>query len=236
MVLRLGRGEVVEYSLDHRRGELLRGQTVASSDDTHIAASRLVQCVDAIQVERLARAARLFGAIEHRDRLDARRESFGESLHVKRPIQPHLEHADFLSARRQIIDRLVRRIAARAHQHNHALGVRRAVVIEKPVSSSRQLGEAVHGALHEIGTCRVEGIHRLARLEINVRVLSRAAQYRMIRRERPRAVLANAFLIDHLTQHFVMRAPRFSPARATCGIRQKSAGRESAIRAWQPAR
>jgi hypothetical protein len=44
----------------------------------------------------------------------------------------------------------------------------------------------------------------MARLEINVRVLSCAAQYRMIRRERPRAVLANAFLVDHLKQHFVV--------------------------------
>ena len=101
MVLRFGRGEVVEHSLDHRRGEFLRGQTVASSDDTHIAASRLMQCVDAIQVKRLARAARLFGAVEDGDRLGARRESFCESLHVKRPVQPHLEHADFLSARRR---------------------------------------------------------------------------------------------------------------------------------------
>ena len=95
MVLGLGRSEVVEYSLDHRRGELFRGQTVASSDDTHIAASRLMQCVDAIQIEWLAGAARLFSAVEDRDRLNARRESFCESLHVKRTIQPHLEHADF---------------------------------------------------------------------------------------------------------------------------------------------
>ena len=47
------------------------------------------------------------------------------------------------------------------------------------------------------GTGRVKRVHRLARLEINVRILRRAAQHRMVGRQRARAMLEHARLVDH---------------------------------------
>ena len=62
----------------------------------------------------------------------------------ERAEQVHLDDADLLALGDQEIDRLARRLGARAHDHEHALGVRRAEVVEQPVLPAGQLGELVH--------------------------------------------------------------------------------------------
>ena len=75
--------ELVEDRLDHARGELLAGKTVAASDDL-ARAPCLGQGVHHVQVQRLAGRARLLGAVEYGDGLDGGRQGGGEVLHRER--------------------------------------------------------------------------------------------------------------------------------------------------------
>ena len=80
----------------------------------------------------------------------------------------------------QRIDRLAYRAGARAHQHDHPIGVGRAVVVDEVVLAAGQRGEAVHRRLHDVGHARVERVARLAGLEEHVGVLRAAAQHRAV--------------------------------------------------------
>ena len=78
------------------------------------------------------------------------------------------------------IDRLVRRFAAGAHQDNDVLGIGRAVIFEESVTPSGELRETIHRLLHDRRTGSIKWIHRFARLKIDIRILGRAADDRMI--------------------------------------------------------
>ena len=109
----------------------------------------------------------------------------------------HLHDADLLALGDQEVDRLARRIGARAHDHQHALCVRRAVVVEQPVSPAGQFGELVHRRFYRARHPRVERVHRLARLEVDVRVLRRAADEGIVGVEPAPAMRDHQILVDH---------------------------------------
>jgi hypothetical protein len=69
-----------------------------------------------------------------------------------------------------------------------------AAVVEEPVAPAGALAQAGHDVLDHAGDARVERVHRLARLEVDVRVLRRAADERALRRQRPSAVRADQLL------------------------------------------
>ena len=69
----------------------------------------------------------------------------------ERAIQAHLQHADLLAVGGQVLDGLLRRFGAGAHQDHHAFGVRRADVFIQLVLAPGQLGELVHRLLHDAG-------------------------------------------------------------------------------------
>ena len=121
--------ELVEHAGDHARGELLRGQPVAAADHgrhrlARAVAVRLVERREHVEEQRLAERAGLLGAVEHRDAAHARRQRLRQLARRERPVEPHLRHAHPLAARLQERDRLARGLAARAHDHEHALGLR----------------------------------------------------------------------------------------------------------------
>ena len=62
------------------------------------------------------------------------------------------------------------------------------MVIDEAVAAAGALGKPVHHLLHYTGHPGVEGIHGLAGLEVDVRVLRGAADERMLRRQRPGAM------------------------------------------------
>ena len=135
---------------------------------------------------------------------------FDKAPGIEWPIKPHFEQTDFFLSSFEKIDRLMRRFAAGTHQHDHAFGVGRAVILKGLISPSGQLREFVHRLLHDFRTGGVEWIHRFARLKINVRILRRAADYRMIGREGARAMLEDTRFVDHRAQdldrqHFDLR-------------------------------
>ena len=150
MILRRRSRQIVEHRLDHRRREFLRRQTVAAADHLHVAAALLVKRVHAIEIERLASRSGLFRAIEHGDAAHIRRQHFNECRSIERPIEPHFQHADFFILRVEKIDGFVRGLAARAHQHDHALGIGRAVIFEQSVTPAGELRELIHRPLHDL--------------------------------------------------------------------------------------
>ena len=77
--------EVVEYSLDHRRRELLGAEAVATAHRAGIADGLepalfhgFAQGGTHVDIERFADGAGLLGAVEHGDGLDRGREAFGK--------------------------------------------------------------------------------------------------------------------------------------------------------------
>ncbi len=71
------------------------------------------------------------------------------------------------------------------------------MVVEEVVGAAGQLGEAVHRALHDVWQLVVEAVGRLASLEVDVRVLHRAADDRVLGGEPARALLGDETVVDH---------------------------------------
>ncbi len=152
---------------------------------------------DYVLIQRLADAARFLRAIQHGDAFHRCGKSLQEVLDGEWPHQAHFQHANFAALRGQVVHSLLHRFRARAHDDNDVLGIRRAFVLEEPVFTANKLCELVHRVLHDRGTGQVVGIDRFAALEINVRVLCRAAQHRMIGRERALPVSAHQIVVNH---------------------------------------
>ena len=103
----------------------------------------------------------------------------------------------FSPVRVEVFDGFVRGFCAGAHHDDDALGIGSANVIEQVILASDELGELVHRCLHFGRSDVVVGIGALANLEEDVGILRRAAQHRMIGRERALAVLDDAIHVDH---------------------------------------
>ena len=104
---------------------------------------------------------------------------------------------------RQVIYGLLGCLAAGAHDDDHALGLGMAEVVEQVVLAARHLGELVHRLLDDGGSGRIVRIDRLAHLEIDIRILRRAAQDGMFGGESARAVSADQVFVDQRAQIFI---------------------------------
>ena len=191
-------GEAFVHRVDHGRIEFLRAQAVATAVNLDIGFARLDKRGANIEVQRLAEAARLFGAVENGETLDRFGQRLDEMLDRERTVQTHFEQADFFALLGIVVDGLLDGFAARAHHYDDVLGVLVAVVLEQLVLSARELGNLVHHRLHDFGRGVVVFVCRLAVLEIDIRVLRSALLVRVVGVER--AVLE---LADFL------HAPRF---------------------------
>ena len=159
---------------------------------------RLGQRRHHVEIERLARRARLLGLLEHRDRA-ARIAAARRGTH-----RPRTGDRGAPAARPP-----VRPCACRT------AAVSRAVSAPEPISTitrSASAGpsysnslyapagerrEAIHGGLHDRRRPRVVRVHRLARLKERVRVVRGAADERMLGIERAIPVRAHQILPDH---------------------------------------
>ena len=90
----------------------------------------------------------------------------------------------------------------RPHDHDHALGIGRAFIFKGMIITPGALAELAHGLVHDFGNSVVIPVHAFARLKINVGILRRAAQNRMVRRKRPAAVFADKIFIQHGQDNF----------------------------------
>ena len=204
VVLQRRLGQLRKDAIDHRRRELFRREAVTPANHFGEGCHRRFaggeafgQRDDDILVERLADSAGLFGAIEYGNALDRLGQRFEEVFQRERPHQADFQHADFLALRGEMVDRLVDRFGAGAHDDDDSFGIGRAFILEELVLAANQLGELVHRVLHDGGTSQVIRIHRLAALEVNVGILRRAAQYRMVGRQGALAMGAYQIVVDH---------------------------------------
>jgi hypothetical protein len=78
----------------------------------------------------LSLSGRLLRPVEHGDRADCRRERRDERGCVERLVEPNLQQADALAVGTEPLDGLFGRSCTRAHEHEHALGLRVADVVE----------------------------------------------------------------------------------------------------------
>ena len=103
-----------------------------------------------VEIQRLARRARLLGLLEHGD---ARGTQAGSAARKcvgrERTVEPHLQHADLRPARRRAaaVSRAVS--APEPIRIDHALGVGGAFVVEQMILPAGERGEAIHGRLHD---------------------------------------------------------------------------------------
>ena len=88
-------------------------------------------------------------------------------------------------------------LGARTHDDDDFLGIRSPDVVEEVVLATNDLGELVHHVLHNRRASQVKRIHRLATLEVNVRILGRAAQHRMVRRKGALTMRPHQVVVDH---------------------------------------
>jgi hypothetical protein len=192
---RPGAGRLVrhlgEQARQHRRGQLLGGEPVADADRARGAREArrsregvLVQrALDVLQ-QRFADRARLLRAVQHGHDAGRGGDRLQEAARVERPEQPDLDGADLLAAILRPGHGLVGRVGRRAHQHQDAIGVRGAHVLERLVVAAGAGAELVHHRRHHVGQGAVGGFDPLARLEEHVGVLRGAAHDRMGGRER----------------------------------------------------
>ena len=76
-------------------------------------------------------------------------------------------------------------------------------VVDQPVVAAGALTEPVHRVLHHLGDAGIERVDRLARLEVDVRVLRGAANERSLRGQPAAAVRADQLLRNHRPQVIV---------------------------------
>ena len=121
----------------------------------------------------------------------------------------HRDHAHFFAARIEHIRRLFSDIADRAHADHDTFRVGRAVVIEKLIITARDFIDLAHVFLDDFRNRLVVAVGRFAILEVNIRILRRAARHRSIRAQRPRPKRGECFLIDQARQHFLIEHLNF---------------------------
>ena len=159
-----------------------------------------------VEEERLAGRAGLLGPVEHGDAADGRRERGDELGRRERTVEPQPQDADPLATLVEVADRLGDGLAAGAHDDDDPLGGRVAVVLDDGVLPTGVPGQPVHRRLDDPRDAHVEGVDRLARLEVDVRVLGRAAHKGPLGAEGPGAVGADQLLRDEVAQD-VVREP-----------------------------
>jgi hypothetical protein len=148
-----------------RRGRVLGGQAVAAAADLHAEAARVGQRRRNVQIEGLALAARLLGAVQHGHLSGTLRDGLHQLVRAEGAEQPHLHQADLLPLRRQVIHDLLGRVAHGAHGHYDPLGVGRAVIVEEPVVGADGGVYPRHAVLHHPGQGVVIPVGRLPVLE-----------------------------------------------------------------------
>ena len=122
----------------------------------------------------------------------------------ERPVQVDGQQADLFTLAVQVVDGFLDDVADRAHRHDDAVGVRGAVVVEQVVLAAGEFLDLGHVGLDDFGNRFIVGVGNFALLEVNVRVLGRAPNHRMIRAQRAAAESVQAILVDQAGQFVIL--------------------------------
>ena len=159
---------------------VLAAETIAAADDDRVHVG-VVECRLDIEVERLADRARLLRAVEDGDLLDRLRQILEEMFERERTIEMHGKKADLFTLGIEIIHGFAGRLTDRAHGDDDALGILCTMIVEEMVLASRDLREICHGFLDKLRQRFIVLVGGFLRLEVDIRILRRTADDRMIR-------------------------------------------------------
>ena len=121
-------------------------------------------------------------------------------LDGERTIEMNGQQSDLLALCIEILRDLLRRLANRAHGDDDAVCIRCAVVVKEVVLTPRDLCHLRHCFLNESRNGIIVAIDRLTPLEVDIRVLCRAAHHRMIRIERTTTERLNGIPVKDLRE------------------------------------
>ena len=188
--------EVVKDCDDLARGGVLGGQTVAAANDIHRQIFRSVDGDDVL-IEGLTQGTGFLGSVENSDLLAGRRDSCQEVIRGERSVQMDVDHADFLAAADQQIDRFFGGLCSGAHQYDDSLSIFSTIVIEEFVVSAGELVDLAHVLFDDGGDFFKLGVAGLAALEEDVGVDGGTSCRRVFRVE---GVLSECFQRFHVHQ------------------------------------
>ena len=193
--------EVIVDRFDHRRGELFRGEAVATADDFDVF---VLQHADHVEVERLAGCARLFGAVENGNFIAAFRKRLNEVFRGERTVQTDFDQAEFFALSVQLADGLLDGVAGGTHGDDDFFSIRCSDVVEQVVLTTDLGGNFIHVFLNDFRNGIVEFVNGFAALEVNIRVLRGNLEHRSIRAKAAGAEGFDRFRFEELFHNRVV--------------------------------
>ena len=173
IVLGVLRRQVVINSHNISRYSILGGQAVTTADNLHLTVA-VIEGSTHILIQRVAHAAADFYSVQHGHALN----SFGQhGKHIfrrKRAVHTHLQEANLLTLRAQIIHRLISNLADRTHGNHNIGSLRVTVIIKGMICTAGSLAYLLHIFSHNRRQLHVLVIAGFSGLENNIRVLRRA--------------------------------------------------------------
>ncbi len=203
MVHRFRLLQIVENRNDLRRCNIFGSQAVPAAVNV-----RAVVAVGKngahVFIQRFALRTGLFGAVQHSQCADGLRQSTQKIGRRKRAEQPNLKITDFAALLLQEIDDFLRCAADRAHGNDYIFCIRCAVIIEKMVVAPGDPADFTHVLFHNVRDSLVIAVGCLTRLEVDIRVLDRAALNGVIRVQGVRTERFQGLLVHQGPQVFVI--------------------------------
>mmetsp|Transcript_35769 Transcript_35769/g.83431 ORF Transcript_35769/g.83431 Transcript_35769/m.83431 type:complete len:1585 (+) Transcript_35769:757-5511(+) len=172
--------QVVKDRLDVARRELLASQAVIAADDFLVDASLTHRSED-VRVQRQRRRQVFLGAVQHGNRLHRFWQFRQKVLGGEGPEKANLQNTDLLSLGSQIVHRLLCSLRRRAHDHDTALCLGVAVVLEELVLPPGDHANLVHDVLHDAGHGVVIPVRRDSGLVVDLRILSESPHHGVLR-------------------------------------------------------
>ena len=199
VVFRLCACQIVENSYDIARQQILGAQAITATDNHRLA----VACIEGstyIKIQRFAKGARLFGAVQHSDTFYALRNCAHKMLDAERTVQMNYEHANLSAFSVKLLYNSADGFRSRAHDDDDILCILCAIIVEQVIFTTGQLADFAHVVLYDFRQSIIIGVNSLASLEVNIWVLCSAADNRIIRVQATFTEGINCVLIEQLFQ------------------------------------
>src|SRR5699024_540587 len=157
-----------------------------------------------IQVQRLAKSARLFCSVQYGNLFYGLRNRVDQCLCAERSVETNLYHADFSSCCQQIIDGLLDGITYGTHSDDYVLCICCSVVIEQFIIRTDLFIYLIHVALYDGRKGIVIRITCFSCLEEDIRVLCGTSLTGMIGIQCVSAEFINRIHINQVFQILVI--------------------------------
>ena len=182
---------------------VLGTKTVTAAADLNVSAG-FVQRGDDIQEQRFTDGAGFLSAVKYSDLFDGSGDRIRKMLDAERTIQTDFHKTDLFALRGQIVDDFFRNVADGAHRNDHAVSIRRAVVVKQLVVRAELFVDLVHVLFNDSGDGVIIFVARLSVLEEDVAVFVRTAHHGALGVERALAERMHSVHVAHFLEVFVV--------------------------------